>query len=199
MLVLLSQQPFIFSPPQVRVGVSTQTATPLLPAPNKGTAPQLPQSALDALNKFKEAGEKMAIEDEAGYSSSPEVVALSSDDEDKDETACAVDLTVSPEETGKGEQKSLAVSAEELGPGVRRYLAISYVHCLTLKAKLPVCMYTHSPPLPSSHPPPLLPHSSRRWNTWLHQQDHGPVTLALLTTRRETPSAVRVALPNQET
>lgn len=140
-LFLLSQQPFIFSPPQVRVGVSTQTAPPLLPAPNKGTAPQLPQSALDALNKFKEAGEKMATEDEAGHSSSPEVVALSSDDEDKDESTRAVDLTVSPEDAGKGEQKSLAVSDKELRTGVHRYLSISYVHCLNLKAKLPVCMY----------------------------------------------------------
>lgn len=122
--VLFSSQPFVFSPPQVRVGVSAQTTTPLIPSTNKGTPPQLPQSALDALTKFKEAGEKMAAEDEAN----PEVVALSSDDEDSDDTsASAVNLSTLPKkkEAGKGEQKPLAVSeglyyvvATTLAPGL---------------------------------------------------------------------------------
>ena len=90
----------------MRVGVSAQTATPLLPVANKGTPPQLPQSALDALKKLKEAGEKMAAEDEAGNSSSPEVVDLSGDDEAKEKTA----VSVSSQEAAKEEQKSLAVS-----------------------------------------------------------------------------------------
>ena len=106
--VLLSSQPFVFSPPQVRVGVSAQASPPLLSSTSKGPPPQLPQSALDALNKFKEAGEKMAAEDEAN----PEVIALSSDDEDNEDMTGAVNLTASSkkEEAGKGEQKPLTVS-----------------------------------------------------------------------------------------
>ena len=111
----LPQQPFIFSPPQVRVGVSAQSTTPLLPVANKGTPPQLPQSALDALKKLKEAGEKMAAEEEAGNSSSPEVVDLSGDDEAKEKTA----VSVSPQKAGKEEQKSLAVSERGLHTDVQ--------------------------------------------------------------------------------
>ena len=111
----LPQQPFIFSPPQVRVGVSAQSTTPLLPVANKGTPPQLPQSALDALKKLKEAGEKMAAEEEAGNSSSPEVVDLSGDDEAKEKTA----VSVSPQKAGKEDQKSLAVSERGLRTDVQ--------------------------------------------------------------------------------
>ena len=122
----LALQPFIFSPPQVRVGVSAPTATPLLPAANKGTPPQLAQSVL---NESKGEGKKMAAKREAGKSSSPEVVALSSDDEEKEEKACAVDLTTSPEEDGKSEQKSLAVSQGECG----RCLCVGCLYRFTLK------------------------------------------------------------------